>query len=329
MTAYRRVGATAITGLVLAVLPTAPADADGAVQRLEQSTDVYCATAAGDWTIQAGVNRNVAADGVQTYAFAAVYDEAGTVDAYGETADIVFEDGHIDATVQLTDHEDVAFGEAHLVGSYVVGESMTTRGRPLKMLGNQYMVQTTTLAPVAVTWDSLDVAGVELVTDGTIVVDPGCDGYDMIRDDIITNPDRLSFPVEEYAVVGSCAAGSLTEISVVPSEGGLSLILFGADGLFGETNLDVTQTGPQLLQWWLPGAEEPLVAEITVGFDSAGSPRTSVLTEQGQTIRSTVRPLAMTFTAGLPDGTTAAATCDVDHITTRVVVEPIETLRRS
>lgn len=326
MTAHRRIGATAIAGLLLAALPLTSANADGAAKRLEQSTDIYCQTVSDGLTIEAGVNRNVSSEGVETYAFAAVYDEQGS-DAYGETTGVVFEDGRIDATVSLVDHDDVPFGEAHLVGSYAVGESETWRGRPLKMIGNQYMVQSTTVAMVSVNWESLDVAGVELVTDGTTVVDPGCDGYDMVRDDILTDPHRLSFPVEEYVMAGECSTDRLSQVIIVPSEGGLNLVLFGEDGLLGETNLNVTETGPQPLQWWLPDAEEPVAADITVDFQTSGHASTQVTTEQGQTLRTTTRSMTMSFTAGLPDGTVTGGTCAVDHTTSRVVVEPMDGVR--
>lgn len=110
----------------------------------------------------------------------------------------------------------------------------------------------------------------------------------------------------------------------MPSEGGLSLLFFGADGLVGETNLDVTNTGPQLLQWWLPGADEPVNAEITVTFDKAGTPHTTVVTEHGRTVRTTTQLLVMSFTAELPDGLTVSGSCGVDQITTRIVVEPVD-----
>ena len=325
MTAHRRVTAPALAGLLLAALPITASHADAAVKRFEHSTDIYCETATEDGLrIDAGVLRNVSAQGVETYAFAAVSNAEDTVYAYGEATDIVFEDGRIDATLELVDHDDVAFGSAHLVGSYSVGEGTTMRGRPLKMLGNQYMVQTTTVAPVAVDWQTLEVADVVLVADGRTLLDPNCDTYDMIRDDVMTAPHRLSFQAEEYTLPEPCSAAPLTEVMVIPSEGGLSLVLFGEDGLVGDANLDVSATGPQPLQWWLPDAEEPVMSEITVAFDAAGTPRTEVVTEKGQTLRTTIRPLEMSFTAGLPDGTTVSTSCGVEHSTTRIVVEPVD-----
>ena len=313
MTAHRRFGAAVIVGLLLAVLPISTARADQVVKRYEHSTDVYCETSTEGLVVSAGVNRSVSAEGVQTYAFAAVFNAGGTVDAYGETSDIVFAYGTIAATVEIADHQGVVSGKAHLVGTYTIDESTTMRGRPLKLLGNQYMVQTTTIAPVHVDWQTLEVAGVVLVADGTTVVDPNCDGYDMIREDIITAPHRLSFKAEEYVLSGSCSAGPLTEILIVPSEGGLSLLFFGPDGLVGDTNLDVTDTGPQLVQWWLPDAEEPVNAEITVAFDEAGTPYTTVVIDKGHTIRTTTQPLLMSFTVGLPDGSTVSGSCARPH----------------
>jgi len=323
MTSFRRMTMLGVAGVVLALLPTASVHADEVFKRYEHSTDIDCETRTEDgWTVSAGVNRNISAEGLATYAVAEVFSEDGSVDAYGQADDIVFEDGRIEAEVELFDHDDVFFGTAHLVGSYQIGASTVWRGRPLKMLGNQYLVRETTFSPVAVQWQTLNVAGVELVTNGKGVVDFSCDGYDMILNDKFTTPHRLSIPVEEYRMSQPCSPAPLTDVIVVPSEAGLSLVLFGEGGLVGDTSLDVSDPNPQLLLWWLPGSQEPVYAEITAAFTDNGTPWTEVVTESGRTIRTTAQPLEMAFRTTVPDGSPVSGTCAIDRVTSRVVVEP-------
>jgi hypothetical protein len=323
MTPFRRMTMLGVAGVVLALLPTTSVHADEVFKRHEHSTDIDCETRTEDgWTVSAGVNRNTSSEGLATYAVAELFSDDGSVDAYGQADGIVFEDGRIEAEVELFDHSDVFVGTAHMVGSYQIGEATVWRGRPLKMLGNQYMVRETTFAPVSVAWQTLEVAGVELVTNGKSVVEFSCDGYDMILNDKFTTPHRLSIPVEEYRTSQPCSPAPLTDVIVVPSEAGLSLVLFGEDGLVGDTSLDVSDTNPQLLLWWLPDAQEPVYAEITAVFTEDGTPRTEVVTERGRTIRTTAQSFHMEFRTTLPDGSAVSGTCAIDRVTIRVVVEP-------
>lgn len=323
----RRIGAATtatgiLGGLLIAALPTV-AQADQAVKRFEHSTDVYCETVVDDLFVSAGVNRNVSDEGVQTYAFAAVYDEAGTVDASGEVTGIRFADGVVEATVELVDHDDQPYGVAHLAGSYEIGDAQIWRGRPLKLFGNQFLVMTSTFSPVDVTWQTLDVAGVELVRDGAVLAAPGCDGYDLVRDDIQTEPHRSSVEFQGYELTAPCSAGPIEDIQVMGSEGGLSLFLQGPDGALGETNLDVSATTPQHLGWYLPADDSYVDATITALVTRAGSPVTTTEVQRGSTVRTTVRPMMLAFTAGLPDGSSVSGTCGIAEVTTRFAVEAL------
>lgn len=311
-------GRAAATMLALAavVATSGPADADATLHRSGHSTDIYCDTWSDGVTVAAGVSRSEEDGGpVETYAFAAVVGDDETLDWYGEATGIRFADGRIEATLELRDHDDQVQATATLEGTYVIGRAQTFRGRPLRLLGNQHLVRTTTVAPVTVAWTTFDVAGLTAEP-------PVCDTYDLGRDDILTQPRRLSFPAEEYLLRGPCAADPVSEVLVVPSEGGLSMILLGPDGYVGETNVDPNAPGPQLLRWWPgDGVGDPIDRTLTLSLSSAGTPSTTVVTDKGVTIRTTTRPLDLAFTAGLPGTGTVSTTCGLDRVDRRIVVE--------
>jgi hypothetical protein len=317
--------AVALLGVFGLSVHVPPANADPVVPRAEDSTNISCRAAAPDGRfVEIGLNRSVGTDGTELFANAEVFDASGEPIGFGETGQLSFDNGAVSATVKLADHHTgTILGTATFAGTYeVLTGAVVTHGHPLRLEGNTRLIRTTSFAPVIVRWQTYEVAGQIFVQNGQTVLDPGCDGYQLNRDDLLTDPHRVAVSFEDYAMPVSCAVPSLDKVFVVGSDAGLS-ISFISQGYLGEANLDVRDESTQEV-FWSNGIEgEEVFTPIVASLRAAGTPTTEVTTEQGRTVRTTTRPLTIDFDLGLPDGTSTTGSCRLDRISVHLATEPM------
>jgi hypothetical protein len=309
---------------VFGLSASAPAaNADPVVPRSEDSTNIFCRTTTPSGRyVEVGLNRAVGTAGTEMFANAEVFDASGEPIGWGETTQLTFENGIVSATVDH--HTGTSLGTATFAGTYeILSGAVVTHEHPYQVDGNLYQITTLSFAPVNVRWQTYEVAGETFVQNGQTVLDPGCDGYRQIRQDLITAPHRTVASREHYAMPVDCVVPSLDEVFVSGSGRGLS-ISFASQGYFGYASLDLGDPSAQEVYWSTGIDGEEVFTSIVASLRTAGTPTTKVTTEQGRTVRTTTRPMTLGLNLDLPDGTPTTGTCRVDHVDVHVATEPTE-----
>jgi hypothetical protein len=300
------------------------ANADPVVPRTEDSTNISCgATTPTGRYVEVGLNRAVGTDGTELFANAEVFDASGEPIGFGETTQPTFENGVVSATVELGDHHTgTVLGTATFAGTYeILSDAAVTHEQPQRLEGNLYMIRTTSFATVIVRWQTFEVAGETFVRNGQTILDPGCDGYQLNRQALITDPHRVVVSHDYYAMPRPCVIPSLDDVFVSGSGSGLSMS-FVSQGYFGTANLAIGDASAQEVYWSTGIDGEEVFTPIAASLRTTGTPTTEVTTEQGRTVRTTTRPMTLDVDLNLPDGTPTAGSCRLDRVNVLVATEP-------